>query len=160
MSKRLVIFLIIILVVLNLGFVGFLYYKMKVSASEIALSADAAVNDATNSKKSTNLLKLTLGKSEIPKADVAGVDVPGLTRYRDDVRSSYNQNTNGTVTAEYKTTAAANVILSYYKTQLAENDWILLSADSAKIVFTKDKKNITITAATNSNGITTYSVNL
>lgn len=160
MSKRLAVSLIVILLVVNLGFIGFAYYKAKVSASEVVSSASTAVNSTSENKSLSNTLKLNLAKKEIPTADVVGQDLGGLIRPRGDIRSSYKQNTDGTFSAEYKTTTAANVILSYYKTQLAKNNWILQSSTLGKIVFIKASQIITITATTDSNGVTTYTVTL
>ena len=160
MSKRFAITLIIVLVALNLGFVWFAYSKIKTSASGLTSSANSAASSTADSTSFVNSLKLSLGKKEIPAADLAGNDLGGLTRTRGDVRSGFTQNANGTATAEYKTTTAANIILSYYRTQLARSSWIMQSATDEKIVFSKDNQIITISASTNSNGITTYTVTL
>ena len=158
MSKRLVIFLIIALITLNLGFIGFAYYKFKTTVNAFSVSADSAANTTVNATNAKNLLKLNSGKNEIPSTDIAGQDLAGVARPRGDVRSAYTQNPNGTATVEYKTMTAANIILSYYRTALAQNNWILQSATSEKIILTTGGQTLTITASTNSNGVTTYTV--
>lgn len=160
MSKRLAITLIIILLLLNLTFAGFIFYKFKTSVNGLTASADSAASSTANSTSVANLLKLTVGKIEMPKVDVSGQDPVGIIRHRGDIRSGYLQNSNGTTAIEYKTTTAKNVVLSYYRTQLAKNNWIFQNATSDQIIFSKEGRVATISASTSSNGITTYTVNL
>lgn len=153
MSKRFAIGVILILLVLNLGVGYFIFYKAKASADTLTSSASEAASSAT----SQNLLNLN--KADLPSSDVEGEDPAGITRYKGSVRSAYN-NDNGKVVVEYKVVAAPNVVLSYYKTQLAENNWILEKAASETAEFAKDSQLIDIEAKIDQAGITTFTITL
>lgn len=149
-SKKTAIIIIMILLALNLSLGYFLYYTAKVKADELTNSAKEAAGNVGSQNDTVFALN-----GNLPKADVAGEDPIGLTRYKGAVRSAYTKAANGAITAEYKVLAPVNVVLSYYKTQLAKNGWILSASTADKIVFTKDAQTATVTAAT-AKGVTTY----
>lgn len=152
MSKKFAIITIIVLLVLNIGVGYFVFHSAQVKADELTASAKSAAGSAS----SQNAEMFSLNGS-LPKADVAGEDPIGLTRYKGAMRTAYTKAADGKITVEYKVLAPVNVVLSYYKTQLAKNNWILNLSTADSIVFTKDAQTVTMTAAT-ALGVTTYTL--
>lgn len=148
MSKRLALTLILILVIVNVAAAGFLFYRFKVSADEIATSATNAVT-----QKSAN------SKNGLPQTDVAGEDPAELGRYPGSMRTAFTKNENSTI-IEYQSKDQANLVLGYYKSRLALANWILEDAGPAKIEFSRDNQKIIIEANADSKGITTYKITL
>lgn len=143
----------LILLVLNIGAGYFLFYSTKIKADGLTSSAKNAAGRVT----SQNASLFGLDTSDLPKTDVTGNDPAGITRYQKAMRSAYTKSDNGTETAEYKVLAPVNVVLVYYRTQLAKNNWILNSASDSAILFTKDAQQISI-SGTNVSGVTTYTM--
>lgn len=152
MSKKLAVTIIIILLVLNLGVGYFLYFSIRAKADSITTSAKDAASTATTQNASL----FGLNTSGLPKSDVEGVDPAGITRYPKAIRSVYTKQ-DGAETVEYKVLAPVNVVLAYYKTQLAKNDWVINFSSSDTIVFNKAAQKISITGV-NKSGITTYTI--
>lgn len=153
MSKRFALTMIFVLFLLNLG-VGFgLYYQAKVSADSLASSAKDAANNAT----SQNFLKFGQIVGKMPKTDTEGKDISGIIRYKGSIRTGYKE-AAGITTVEYKILVPANVVLGYYKTQLARGSWVLEDSSSEKITFSKEKEKITISILDTTDGITTYNI--
>ena len=152
MSKKLAIIIIVFLLVLNLGVGYFIFYSARSKADELTNSAKEAASNASTQNDAKFSLTGTL-----PKEDVAGEDPIGLVRYKGAVRSAYSKADDGTIKVEYKVLTPVNVILSYYKTQLAKNNWILSTSAADNIVFTKDIQKATVIAAT-AKGVTTYTL--
>lgn len=155
MSKRFAVSTILVCLALNIGFGYFIYTSFMSEANGIITSA----SEAASSVGSQSLLKANLSKDKMPSADVAGVDPAEITRYKGAIRSTYN-NDNNMIKVEYKVLAAPNIILSYYRTQLANKDWILQSTTKEKIVFIKADKTATVDASVDQSGITTYTISL
>ena len=149
-TKKFAIITIVFLIIINLGVGYFIFYSARSKADDLTNSAKVAASNASTQNDAKFSLNGTL-----PKSDVAGEDPIGLTRYKGAVRSAYMKADDGTVKVEYKVLAPVNVILSYYKTQLAKNSWILNSSSVDSIIFTKDTQKATMTAAT-AKGVTTY----
>lgn len=154
MSKRFVIVSIIILLVLNLGVAYFILRKSKTSADTITTSASTAANEATTSKSSF----FDFLKGSIPKEDVAGEDPLNIVRYRGAIRTKYTKDNTDKVVVEYKVAASKSVVLSYYRTNLARNGWILEEASPDKIIFNKGNVLVTISAQTDEKGVTTFTI--
>lgn len=151
-SRKFAIITIIVLLVLNIGVGYFIFYSARSKADELTNSAKVAAGNASTQ----NDAKFSLTGS-LPKSDVAGEDPIGLRRYKGAVRSVYAKADDGTIKVEYKVLAPVNVVLSYYKTQLAKNNWILSTSATDNIVFTKDTQKATIAAVT-AKGVTTYTL--
>lgn len=143
-SRRLVISLILILVVLNGGIIYWMFVKAKASADSLGT--------ATNSSFSLK----DIGSAKLPSQDVEGVEISGIQRYRGAVRTKYDS-FGGVISAEYQTKDPVNLVLGYYKTQLAKNNWIIVSSNQVKIVFQKESKNISVEASAQK-GITTFTI--
>lgn len=147
LSKRFVVTAIIILVVLNLGAVSWFYFKVKASAE----SATVAAENATTFSSATTDAKL-------PTEDVTGQDLAGLERYKSAVRTFYNKGTNS-ITLEYKVNVPASLILNFYKSQLATQNWILQNSKQDSTSFIKEKAKIEIETIENkSDKITTFKI--
>ena len=129
-----------------------MYYNAKVKADALSDSAKDAAGNVGSQNDSIFALNGTL-----PKADVTGEDPLGLIRYKGAIRSAYTKIADGSTSVEYQALAPVNVVLSYYKTQLAKNNWILNSSTADKIVFSKGAQTATVTAAT-AKGVTTYTI--
>ncbi|HBO60564.1 TPA: hypothetical protein DD449_02690 [Candidatus Berkelbacteria bacterium] len=153
MSKKLVTSLILILLTLNFGAGYFIYYSARVKADNLGTSAKNAVGSV--STQNANLFGLNT--AALPKTDVSGEDPVGTTRYPKAVRVSFLKAADGTVAAEYKVLAPVNVVLSYFKTQLAKESWIISASSSDSIVFFKNAQNVSI-SGTNDSGVTTYKI--
>jgi len=145
--RRLIITAIIILTVVNIGFVYFIYYKAKVLAES---ATDAAKNAETFSG---------FGKGkDLPTADVAGQDIDGVGRYKGSIRTKYLKEDNQTV-IEYQTKDTSKLVLGYFKTQLANAGWILQESDNDSVTFHKENSFITIATSENqTDKITTYKI--
>ena len=152
MSRKFAIITIIVLLVLNIGVGYFVFYSARSKADELTNSAKEAAGNASTQNDAKFSLTGTL-----PKSDVEGEDPIGLIRYRGAVRSVYMKADDGTLKVEYKVLAPINVVLSYYKTQLAKNSWILNSSATDSIIFTKETQKATMTAVT-AKGVTTYTL--
>ena len=145
--KRLLVTAILILIVLNGWAVYFIYHKTKVLA-------ESATNAASNAQTFSGFGQ---GKS-LPAADVAGEDVTGINRYKGSIRTSY-QKINNKTTIEYQTKDTAQAVLTFFKTQLASDSWILEEARSDSITFLKNNSLITISVSENKNDkITTIKI--
>ena len=148
LSKRFVVTVIIILATLNLGAVGWFYFKMRASAE----SATTAAENATTFSSATTTTKL-------PNEDVAGQDLAGLERYKGAIRTFYEKDSNNSVIFEYKVNAPASLILNFYKSQLAGQNWILQNSKTDSASFIKEKAKIEIfTLENKSNKITTFKI--
>ncbi len=146
LSKRFVVTAIIILVVLNLGVVSWFYFKMKASAE----SATTAAENATTFSTATN--------TKLPNEDVVGQDLAGLERYQGAIRTFYENDLNS-ITLEYKSKDAASLILNFYKSQLASQNWILQNSEQDSAIFIKEKAKIEIETIENkSDKITTFKI--
>lgn len=154
MSKKFAIITIIVLLVLNIGVGYFVFHSAQVKADELTASAKSAAGSAS----SQNAEMFSLNGS-LPKTDVAGEDPLGLIRYKGAMRTAYTKTADGKITVEYKVLAPVNVVLSYYKTQLGKNNWILNLSTADSIVFTKDAQMATMTATT-ALGVTTYTLTI
>lgn len=153
-SKKFAIITILVLLALNIGVGYFVFYSAQVKADELTASAKQAAGSAS----SQNAEMFSLNGS-LPKTDVAGEDPIGLIRYKGAMRTAYSKNSDGTIKVEYKVLAPVNVILSYYKSQLGKNNWILNSSSTDSIIFTKETQRATVTAAT-AKGVTTYTLTI
>ncbi len=131
--------LVILLFVLEVGG-GYFLHRAKSSLDSItsAVHIVSSQNDAN--------------PEQLPIEDVAGADVPGITRFSALVRTKYQQSA-GLTTVEYQTHYPVNQIISYYKSQLAKNDWVLDYAKEGEASFTKADQKI-IVSAKNNKGIT------
>jgi len=151
-SKKTAIIIIVFLLALNLGVGYFIFYSARSKADELTASAKVAAGNASTQNDTKFNLTGTL-----PKEDVAGEDPIGLIRYKGAIRTAYIKADDGTIKVEYKVLAPVNVVLSYYKTQLAKNNWILNTSATDNIIFTKDAQKVTVTAVT-AKGVTTYTL--
>ena len=142
------IILIVILAILNLG-LGFLWWKGKIFLNDFIESAKKAAYSNRWGASADVVL---------PTVDVKGEEIPGMTRLAGSVRILY-QKVDGQILAQYQTTEQLAVVLDYFKSQLAKNNWILVQTDDQKIIFSKDKQQITISADQKDN-ITTYRITL
>jgi hypothetical protein len=145
--KRLLLSMIVLLLLINAGAVYFIYYKAKVMAE----SASSAV------KNPSIFSGAGLG-SALPGSDVAGQDITGVGRYQGSVRTSYSVS-GGVTTVEYQTKDSPTAVLTYFKTQLASNGWILEKASNTDIKFSYGASIITISTSQDSTTkITTYKI--
>jgi hypothetical protein len=147
MSRRFAITGIVVLLVLNAGAVYWLYAQAKASANSITSAT-------SNSSRFT--LPGISSSASLPTSDVAGEDLAGLQRYKGAVRTKFD-NSSGVTTIEYQSKDPASTILGFYKSELAQNDWILLYSSPTKIIFSQGDKKITIEVAVQ-NGVTTFTV--
>lgn len=125
---------IVILLLFNVG-VGYLYFTGNRYFTDFASSAKRATE---NSNRWGVLADIGL-----PSQDVAGEEIPGITRFPASVRTYY-QNLNNTVVAEYQVVETKKIVGDYFKTQLAKDNWTLVEISLDTIIFTKDTHQITI----------------
>jgi len=145
LSKRLAITLIITLLVLNLGLLYFLYSKVKASADSLSTAETPGRFSLPGINNSGN----------VPTTDVAGEDIAtGVTRYKISVRTKYEV-ASGVTTVTYQTRNPASLVLGYYKTELAKNNWILQYSDNSQIIFSRNNQILTLKVSTQ-NGVTTF----
>jgi len=151
-SKKTAIIFLVILIVLNIGVGYFIFYSARSKADELTASAKVAASNASTQNDTKFNLTGTL-----PKEDAVGEDPIGLTRYKGAIRTVYTKADDGAINIEYKVLAPVNVVLGYYKTQLAKNNWILNSSAADSIIFTKETQKATMTAVT-AKGVTIYTL--
>ncbi|OGD57116.1 hypothetical protein A2V71_01630 [Candidatus Berkelbacteria bacterium RBG_13_40_8] len=146
LSKRFVVTSIIILLVLNLGVIGWFYFKIKASAESAT----------TSSENATTFSSLTTAK--LPDEDVAGQDLAGLEKYKGAVRTFYEKDLNSII-LEYKINASPSLILNFYKSELTSQNWILQNSKTDYVLFVKEKAKIEILTLENkTDKITTFKI--
>lgn len=112
-------------------------------------------------------------QSELPAADVAGVEILGLARYPAAVRSGYvvKDMAVAATMVTYQVEATSADVLSFYEKQMVAAGWgearpqrLSVSdggqavLEDGKIIFIKGEDKVTIMARTNSFGITTFQI--
>lgn len=144
LSKKFVIVSILILLILNGGVIYWMFVKAKASA------------DSLNSATTSSFSLKDIGNAKLPSQDVVGDEIPALERYKGAIRTKYD-NASGIISVEYQSKDPANLVLGFYKTQLAKSSWIVNSISPTKIVYQKNNKKISIETSS-LKGITTFTI--
>jgi hypothetical protein len=134
MVKKIIVNLIILAIIFALGY-GWIVRRIKASSGSILAAAEA-----TNSQ---NADKFGVSSIKLPVKDAPGIDFPGIKRYESSVRTKY-ESTGGITTIEYQTHALEDVVLSYYKSELAKNDWVLQYSREKETCFIKANQKVTL----------------
>lgn len=150
MSKKFVVIMIFVLLVMNGAVLYLILNKVKVSAD--------SASQASQNIDSFSFSNFDSSLGKIPDKDVVGSDFEGVARYKDSVRTKYIE-TEKSINIEYQVKEPANLVLNYYKTLLAKSDWVVASYSSGKIEFSKDNKLISV-ETTSSNSVTTIKIEL
>lgn len=148
MAQKIALNLVILLMVLEISG-ALLLNKVKTTTDNFLLAA--------NSTSSQNHEIIGVSSEQLPVEDVSGADLIGVRRYERLVRTKYHQTFNGVTAIEYQTHDLANIVLSYYKTQLAKDDWLLISSQDNHAEFLKNDQQIILKTQTN-NGITMLTI--
>jgi hypothetical protein len=150
--KPLLIILIVILVILNAGAIWF-FWQAKNTVVDFTNSFKKAARDSSSTFRASADVVL-------PVTDIAGEDFPQINRYPKSIRTIYATSETST-TIQYQSQDAPSLILSYFKTQLANSGWILQESSDGKIIFAEEGEKAVINVTQEPmTRITSYTIEL
>jgi len=146
--------IIIFLVIINTGLVLFFWQTKKIVNGFTGSAKQAASREKWNPLKAF--------ADTIPLSQESdGQEPENLPRYANSVKTSLSEFADGSVEILYETKDNSQAVLAFYRSQLAQNDWLITEASDQSVKFVSGEKTININIIENTKKyVTSFKVEL